>query len=132
LSWKEALYAAYKHDTVALCKYLRSEEELEPFMRAQLAALLECRVQRGKRGQRKGVVMTARREAQLRLLALTRSYLRDEMRRQGRSRVPPGGRERALNQAVAHLVEEGYEFEQSDLKQVAERLRRKGVPPLRR
>jgi hypothetical protein len=132
LSWPEALYAAYKGDTVKLCKYLREYPELvDEFKLAEIAALLKWGLQRGRRGKRKGVVITARVDAQRRLFALTRSYLR-EMRRQGRSRVPPGGRERALQQAVAHLVEDGYEFEQSDLNQVAEKLRRKGVPPLRR
>jgi len=131
LSWPQALYAAYKGDTGKLGKYLREYPELvDEFKLAQLAALLACRVQRGSRGKRKGVVLTARVEAQRRLLALTRSYLR-EMRR-GRSRVAPGSREQALNQAVDHLVEDGCEFEQSDLKQVAETLRRKGVPARRR
>jgi len=108
LSWPEALYAAYRDDDVSgLCKYLRSEFELDAEKRGQLAALLERRVQKRPLGRRPGIDVTFASEAERDLLALARAHLR-QMQRANNGRVPDGGYELAVELAASELGEDGY------------------------
>jgi hypothetical protein len=115
-----------------LCKYLRSDLKFDDdaVKREQLAGLIERFVQKRSKGKRYGApIPTLRGNAQERLLALARSFLRPIQRRRGR--VPPGGVQKAVEQAASNLaVDEG--IWQFNIKAAVETLRREGVSPRKR
>jgi len=127
-SWPEALQQAYRHDTVGLCRYLRSDIELDAAQRGELATLLERFVQQYSH-RPPGRDVTPVSESQSRLLSLARSYLR-RMQQDNDGRVPSGGIQAAVEQAAANLAEDGcWTF---DIEQAVQTIRRRGVSPPRR
>jgi hypothetical protein len=127
------VYAAHERDTTMLCKYLRSGDlellKLDANQGDQLAGLIERFVQKRGKGKRYGgTIPTLRGDAQERLLALARSFLRPIKRRRGR--VPPGGYQRAVEQAGSYLAEDEGIW-QFNIRAAVKTLQREGVSPRR-
>jgi hypothetical protein len=128
--WPQALYAAYRNDDASgLCRYLRSELELDAEKREQLAVLLERRIQHRPRGRRPGTDVTPASAGQARLEAIARSRLR-RMRSANAGRVPSGAIRAVVVQVAEVLGEEGCWG--LDVDKAVKNIRRHGVSPRRR
>jgi hypothetical protein len=116
-----------------LCKYLRRCPnpllDLDANQFDQLAGLIERFVQKRGKGKRYGgTIPTPHGDAQERLLALARSFLRPIQRRRGR--VPHGGIRKAVEQAGSYLAEDDGIW-QFNIEAAIETIRREGVSPRR-
>jgi hypothetical protein len=108
LGWKDAVYQAYKGDAVALCKYLKSDLELDETKRHEISELIARRIQRRPgRGRRPGRIPSPQAEIQQLLLAVARHRLR-QLRIANGGRAPRGSYRAVLEQVGADLAEDGY------------------------
>jgi hypothetical protein len=125
--WLEALPAAYKGDTQALCKYLDSDLPLDEQKRRELRDLIYWRVHRKhERGRKRGHVPS---QAELKggitpgdVVGLTRARLQ-RLRRANGGKVPRGGYKQALADICTRLGDDG-ENVAIDLEQALNALRR--------
>jgi hypothetical protein len=135
--WPKGIYQAYKYDTKALCKYLRSHDlPLNEEKRDDLADLIERRIQRKQgKGRKPGVIP---RNPDLRdamstgdVVAHAKTRLKRIRARNG-GRAPKGSYKQVIEDVCRDLADQGLEVDADFDKALADLRRGRPARPSRK